>query len=238
MNCTNTACAGHCRRRKIRCLLPNPEDSHGRCANCIRLKKECNFFPVDQAVLNDQRLQNGNKKETSSSVQSASAQSSPRISALSQQSSIHDGAQGQVQSTHPVQDIHHESDSPRYGVHSVTEGTCIKFSSCFDALIEGSSTLSRSTICVSNPAFSRLGLKYASDSHITTASPSTAILLERCTSTGQLWRRARRHSASRWGSTVPELKFRLPAGKSVVAGIKPLDVFWPHRGDASSISLS
>lgn len=38
---------GHCRRRKIRCLLA-PDDPHGRCSNCIRLKKECNFYPVDQ----------------------------------------------------------------------------------------------------------------------------------------------------------------------------------------------
>lgn len=38
---------GHCRRRKIRCLLA-PDDPQNRCSNCIRLKKECNFFPVDQ----------------------------------------------------------------------------------------------------------------------------------------------------------------------------------------------
>ncbi|KAI9839713.1 MAG: hypothetical protein M1837_002060 [Sclerophora amabilis] len=44
---SNTSGSGHCRRRKIRCLLPS-EDSQGRCSNCIRLKKECNFFPVDQ----------------------------------------------------------------------------------------------------------------------------------------------------------------------------------------------
>ncbi|KAI9682528.1 MAG: hypothetical protein M1829_000321 [Trizodia sp. TS-e1964] len=43
---TSVACV-HCRRRKIRCLLA-PEDLDGRCSNCIRLKKECNFFPVDQ----------------------------------------------------------------------------------------------------------------------------------------------------------------------------------------------
>ena len=38
---------GHCRRRKIRCI-PAPADPQQRCSNCIRLKKECNFFPVDQ----------------------------------------------------------------------------------------------------------------------------------------------------------------------------------------------
>ncbi|KAH4216220.1 hypothetical protein HBH98_112350 [Parastagonospora nodorum] len=42
---TSVAC-GHCRRRKIRCLLAS-EDPQGRCANCIRLKKECNFYPVE-----------------------------------------------------------------------------------------------------------------------------------------------------------------------------------------------
>lgn len=37
----------HCRRRKIRCLVA-ADDAHGRCENCIRLRKECQFFPVDQ----------------------------------------------------------------------------------------------------------------------------------------------------------------------------------------------
>lgn len=39
--------AGHCRRRKIRCM-PAFDDPAGRCQNCIRLKKDCHFFPVDQ----------------------------------------------------------------------------------------------------------------------------------------------------------------------------------------------
>lgn len=37
---------GHCRRRKIRCMVPT--DAPNRCSNCIRLKKECSFHPVDQ----------------------------------------------------------------------------------------------------------------------------------------------------------------------------------------------
>lgn len=37
----------HCRRRKIRCLVA-ADDTQGRCENCIRLRKECQFFPVDQ----------------------------------------------------------------------------------------------------------------------------------------------------------------------------------------------
>lgn len=40
---------GHCRRRKIRCMMPD-EDPSGRCSNCIRLKKECNFYPVEQSL--------------------------------------------------------------------------------------------------------------------------------------------------------------------------------------------
>ncbi|ETN40739.1 uncharacterized protein HMPREF1541_05019 [Cyphellophora europaea CBS 101466] len=43
---TAVAC-GHCRRRKIRCIAAL-DDTTGRCQNCIRLKKECHFFPVDQ----------------------------------------------------------------------------------------------------------------------------------------------------------------------------------------------
>ncbi len=38
---------GHCRRRKIRCI-PAAGDAQNRCSNCIRLKKECHFHPVDQ----------------------------------------------------------------------------------------------------------------------------------------------------------------------------------------------
>lgn len=37
---------GHCRRRKIRCLI-SKDDLVGRCSNCIRLKKACIFHPVE-----------------------------------------------------------------------------------------------------------------------------------------------------------------------------------------------
>lgn len=43
---TSVACS-HCRRRKIRCIMAQG-DAQGRCSNCIRLKKECTFHPVDQ----------------------------------------------------------------------------------------------------------------------------------------------------------------------------------------------
>ncbi|KAH0846589.1 hypothetical protein FOPE_11912 [Fonsecaea pedrosoi] len=42
---TAVACV-HCRRRKIRCM-PDYNDPTGRCQNCIRLKKECVFLPID-----------------------------------------------------------------------------------------------------------------------------------------------------------------------------------------------
>lgn len=44
---TNTTLV-HCRRRKIRCVVPENEPLQ-RCTNCIRLKRECQFHPVDQA---------------------------------------------------------------------------------------------------------------------------------------------------------------------------------------------
>nr|POE59205.1 hypothetical protein CFP56_24474 [Quercus suber] len=49
------ACA-HCRRRKIRCVIED-NDPQGRCQNCIRLKKECVFYPVDQQSAIDNRSQ-------------------------------------------------------------------------------------------------------------------------------------------------------------------------------------
>ncbi|EGX87915.1 C6 finger domain protein, putative [Cordyceps militaris CM01] len=36
----------HCRRRKIRCIVSS--EIQNRCINCIRLKKDCSFCPVDQ----------------------------------------------------------------------------------------------------------------------------------------------------------------------------------------------
>ncbi|KAF2873075.1 hypothetical protein BDV95DRAFT_490388 [Massariosphaeria phaeospora] len=68
---TSVAC-GHCRRRKIRCLLA--DDPQGRCANCIRLKKECNFYPVEQNP-EPQRSQTGPVKD---GVPASSGTSSPR----------------------------------------------------------------------------------------------------------------------------------------------------------------
>ncbi|KAI9776185.1 MAG: hypothetical protein M1835_005588 [Candelina submexicana] len=72
---TSVAC-GHCRRRKIRCCLAS-EDPQGRCTNCIRLKKECNFFPVDQQPQLDRRPRTESKVEGTSGDGSNSSSSSP-----------------------------------------------------------------------------------------------------------------------------------------------------------------
>ncbi|OJD35575.1 zn2 cys6 dna-binding protein [Diplodia corticola] len=74
---TSVAC-GHCRRRKIRCLLA-PDDPQGRCSNCIRLKKECNFYPVEQQNPGESRSQAA-KRGSVSQVASSSSSSSPRAS--------------------------------------------------------------------------------------------------------------------------------------------------------------
>lgn len=72
---TSVAC-GHCRRRKIRCLLAL-DDPQNRCSNCIRLKKECCFFPVDQQPPLDRRPRTGSK--AGSGETSASSSSSPAL---------------------------------------------------------------------------------------------------------------------------------------------------------------
>ena len=67
---------GHCRRRKIRCLVAN-DNPHGKCANCIRLKKECNFFPVDQQPQPERRQRTSSKGVLSSKENTISSSSSP-----------------------------------------------------------------------------------------------------------------------------------------------------------------
>src|SRR6266498_4802120 len=71
-------CLGHCRRRKIRCLIA-PVDAQGRCANCIRLKKDCNFFPVDQQPPVERRPRSASKGDALSNEASTSSSSSPAL---------------------------------------------------------------------------------------------------------------------------------------------------------------
>ncbi|WQF78269.1 Putative zn(2)Cys(6) fungal-type DNA-binding domain-containing protein [Colletotrichum destructivum] len=71
---TSVAC-GHCRRRKIRCIA-SPAFGESRCINCIRLKKECSFFPVDQPPLpqtTDPRHRAPSRTPAGSKVTSASS---------------------------------------------------------------------------------------------------------------------------------------------------------------------
>ncbi|KAL1880811.1 hypothetical protein VTK73DRAFT_4981 [Phialemonium thermophilum] len=72
---TSVAC-GHCRRRKIRCI-PSPADVQGRCVNCIRLKKECSFYPVDQQPPQDTRQKSSSRSSVGPKI--ASASSSPAM---------------------------------------------------------------------------------------------------------------------------------------------------------------
>jgi hypothetical protein len=67
-----THCVGHCRRRKIRCV-PSQNDVQGRCINCIRLKKECSFYPVDQQPVVDTRQKSGSRSSVGPKVTSASS---------------------------------------------------------------------------------------------------------------------------------------------------------------------
>ena len=71
----NTA---HCRRRKIRCLVAEG-DPQDRCQNCIRLKKECVFYPVDQQQMLDTRSQSSAKSGAASVPSSAVSPSPPEL---------------------------------------------------------------------------------------------------------------------------------------------------------------
>ena len=75
VDCNSFSLSGHCRRRKIRCLLA-PDDPQNRCANCIRLKKDCNFFPVDQQPQVERRPRTSSRAET---MASSSSDSSPAL---------------------------------------------------------------------------------------------------------------------------------------------------------------
>ncbi|KAF3076774.1 hypothetical protein CFAM422_001340 [Trichoderma lentiforme] len=90
---TSIAC-GHCRRRKIRCII-STEDQN-RCVNCIRLKKECSFHPVDQQQPYDQKQQ---PPQTPGGSNTVTASSSP---AISRGSSVDQGPQRQHYSSIPV----------------------------------------------------------------------------------------------------------------------------------------
>ncbi|KAG9245697.1 hypothetical protein BJ878DRAFT_337641 [Calycina marina] len=95
---TSVAC-GHCRRRKIRCI-PAPADPQNRCSNCIRLKKECNFYPVDQQPQPEPRrgskTQNGTDGISEASSPSTSSGHFPDIHSAGSYSNL---------SMPPIQDL-------------------------------------------------------------------------------------------------------------------------------------
>ncbi|KAL4870488.1 hypothetical protein BDV12DRAFT_195426 [Aspergillus spectabilis] len=74
---TSVACV-HCRRRKIRCLVAT-DDAQGRCENCIRLRKECQFFPVDQQPPIEKRSRPSSRIETISTDPSTASSSPPTV---------------------------------------------------------------------------------------------------------------------------------------------------------------
>ncbi|KAB8072534.1 putative C6 finger domain protein [Aspergillus leporis] len=74
---TSVACV-HCRRRKIRCLVA-ADDAQGRCENCIRLKKECQFFPVDQQPPIEKKSRPNSRLETASTDPSTASSSPPAV---------------------------------------------------------------------------------------------------------------------------------------------------------------
>ncbi|OAA48730.1 Fungal Zn binuclear cluster domain containing protein [Metarhizium rileyi] len=73
---TSIACS-HCRRRKIRCIAS--PDVPNRCVNCIRLKKECSFYPVDQQPGADTRGKVSSRQPGGPNASSTS--SSPAVGA-------------------------------------------------------------------------------------------------------------------------------------------------------------
>ncbi|KPI36967.1 uncharacterized protein AB675_5966 [Cyphellophora attinorum] len=112
---TAVAC-GHCRRRKIRCIAAF-EDSSGRCQNCIRLKKDCHFFPVDQTSLPvGRRARTASKADTSVAERdvsgSSSEQGGPPVLKSSPEEVDRSGANGLVPS--PLSP-HELTGFPNYG---------------------------------------------------------------------------------------------------------------------------
>ncbi|KAJ0131791.1 Uncharacterized protein HZ326_25118 [Fusarium oxysporum f. sp. albedinis] len=72
---TSVAC-GHCRRRKISCIRSS-SDAQGRCINCIHLRKECIYFPVDQTSPGDSRAKKTSRSPAKLKGNSATSISNP-----------------------------------------------------------------------------------------------------------------------------------------------------------------
>ncbi|EJP64558.1 C6 finger domain protein [Beauveria bassiana ARSEF 2860] len=66
---------GHCRRRKIRCIVSS--EIQNRCINCIRLKKDCSFCPVDQQPTVDSQGKSAGQGTGGSAAHSQSSSPAP-----------------------------------------------------------------------------------------------------------------------------------------------------------------
>ncbi|PHH70246.1 hypothetical protein CDD82_7246 [Ophiocordyceps australis] len=82
---TSIACS-HCRRRKIRCIAS--PDVPNRCVNCIRLKKECSFYPVDQQPGVESRSRASIRQAAGPSVSSATSSPAIAVGSPSQPSKL------------------------------------------------------------------------------------------------------------------------------------------------------
>lgn len=110
--------AGHCRRRKIRCLLAQG-DPQGRCSNCIRLKKECNFYPVDQQPPSDKLPQSATQTDISSSNEVGTSTSSSPMPQAGSHVVAQVGAYHRLQ-PHPLQTNHEAQGFISYSASTVS----------------------------------------------------------------------------------------------------------------------
>lgn len=83
---TSVAC-GHCRRRKIRCI-PAPGDREGRCTNCIRLKKECHFYPVEQEPPHHETFRTDSRAQSSGNPSNLPSPTTPSGQLQDMQASV------------------------------------------------------------------------------------------------------------------------------------------------------
>lgn len=113
---------GHCRRRKIRCALAEG-DPQGRCSNCIRLKKECIFTPVDTALPEGKPSVKGSKP-SSVSTHSPSSVGASSLDVTDRETSRYLGA---TTTTGPE---HHLTSEPMSAISASSTGKSFAPSNC------------------------------------------------------------------------------------------------------------
>lgn len=101
-----TLVPAHCRRRKIRCVVSEDEPQQ-KCVNCIRLKRECVFYPVDQQTALDAQSESSSRTSkvrstASSRVSTSPTQSSTRtLGGFDQHHGTHQGSRLEAQPSMP-----------------------------------------------------------------------------------------------------------------------------------------